>query len=119
MVVVIALPTQNVGVGPVGVIVKVTVIGDVVVLVKVAPVILPEPLAATPVTPAVLSLVHAKVVPTTPLLVLKVIVVKALPEQTVWLLLVDVATGMAFTVIVTVPVICWLHEVVALVASTL
>ena len=47
---VIAAPTQKVGVGPVGVIVKVTVTGEVVVLVNATPVIFePEPLAAMPV----------------------------------------------------------------------
>ena len=45
-------------------IVKVTVIGANVVLVSV-PLILPEPLAAMPVTVALLSLVHVKVVPAT------------------------------------------------------
>jgi hypothetical protein len=42
----------------VGIIVKVTVTGDVVVFVN-APEIFPLPLAAIPVTDAVLSLVHA------------------------------------------------------------
>ena len=42
----------------VGVIVKVTVIGDAVTLIKL-PVMLPVPLAAIPVTVAVLSLTHA------------------------------------------------------------
>ena len=119
MVVVILLPTQKVGVGPVGVMVKVTVTCDEVVLVNVAAVIFPEPLLAMPVTVAVLSLVQAKVVPATLLLVLNAIVVKAVPEQIVWLLLVEVATGTAFTVMVTVPVICKLHEEAAFVAITL
>lgn len=52
---VIAAPLQP---PAVGVIVKVTVIGAKVVLVNV-PLILPEPLAAIPVTVATLSLVHA------------------------------------------------------------
>ena len=47
-----------------GVIVKVTVIGANVVLVKV-PEMLPDPLAAIPVTVAVLLRVHVKVVPIT------------------------------------------------------
>ena len=119
MVVVIALPTQNVGVGPVGVTVNVTVTAEVVVLVKVVPIIFPEPLDAIPVTALVLSLVHANVVDATELLVLNVIVVKPAPEQIVWLLLVDVATGIGFTVTVTVPVICKLHPVAAIVARTL
>jgi len=93
-------PTQNVGVGPVGVMVKVTVTGEVVVLVNAAPVMLPEPLEAIPVTALVLSLVHAKVVPVTLLLVPSVIVVNEAPEQIVWLLLVAVAAGTALTVTV-------------------
>jgi len=89
-------------VGPVGVIVKVTVTGEVVVLVKATPeMLVPEPLAAIPVTAAVLSLVQAKVVPATPLLVLKAIVVKATPEHFVWLLLVAEAIGTVFTVTIT------------------
>jgi hypothetical protein len=119
MVVVILLPIQKVGVGPVGVIVNVTVTGDEVVLVKVVLVIFPEPLLAMPVTVAVLSLVQAKVVPATLLLVLNVKVLKAVPEQIVWLLLVEAATGIGLTVMVTVPVICTLHKVVLLVANTL
>ena len=115
----IALPTQKVGVGPVGVIVKVTVTAEVVVLVNIAPVMFPEPLAAIPVTSVVLSLVHAKVVDATELLVPNVIVVNPVPEQIVWLLLVEVATGIGFTVTVTVPVICKLHPVAAIVPSTL
>jgi hypothetical protein len=84
IVAVILLPTQKVGPGPVGVIVKVTVTGDVVVLVNAAPVMLPEPLVAMPVTaPVVLSFVHANVVPPTPLLVLNARVVNELPEQMV------------------------------------
>jgi len=95
-------PTQKVGVGPVGVIVKVTVTGALVVLVKLTPVILaPEPLAAIPVTFAVLSLVQTKVVPATPLLVLNAIVVKLPALHIVWLPLVAVATGMVLTVTLT------------------
>jgi len=56
---VIGLPTQNEGEGPVGVMVNVTVTSAVVVFVKAAPVIFPEPLAAMPVTLLVLFLVHA------------------------------------------------------------
>ena len=52
---VIGVPGQPLAVG---VIVNVTVTGAVVVLVN-APLILPEPLAAMPVTVPVLSLVHA------------------------------------------------------------
>jgi len=96
-------PTQKVGVGPVGVIVNVTVTGALVVLVKLVPVILvPEPLAAIPVTAAVLSLVHAKVVPVTELLVLNAIVVKLVALHIVWPLLVAVATGIGVTVASTV-----------------
>ena len=83
LVVVMLLPTQNVGVGPVGVIVNVIVTADVVVLVKATPVMFPAPLDAIPVTSVVLSLVHAKVVPVTELLVPKVIVVKEPAEQIV------------------------------------
>ena len=83
IVVVIALPTQKVGVGPVGVMVNVTVTAEVVVLVNATPVMFPEPLAAIPVTSVVLSLVHANVVDATELLVPKVIVAKEVPEQIV------------------------------------
>lgn len=95
---VIEFPTQEVGEGPVGVIVKVTVTAEVVVLVNVTPVMLePEPLEAMPVTEEVLFLDHAKVVPVILLLVLSAIVVNAEPEHMVWLLLVAVASGKAFT----------------------
>ena len=80
---VIAPPTQNVGVGPVGVMVKVTVTGELVVLVKATPVMFPEPLEAIPVTSVVLFLVHANVVPATELLVPNVIVVNEAAEQIV------------------------------------
>lgn len=120
MVAVVGLPTQKVDEGPVGVIVKVTVTGALVVLVKVTPVMLvPLPLAATPVTALVLSRVHANVVPVTVGLVPKVIVVNAVPVHILWLLLVTVAVGVVLTVIVTVLLICWLHKVVALVPITL
>jgi hypothetical protein len=85
MVAVIALPTQEVGAGPVGVIVNVMVTGAVVVLVNATPVILvtPEALDAIPVTALVLSRVHAKVVPVTELLVPILIVVNELVEHIV------------------------------------
>lgn len=79
---VIGDPTQNVGAGPVGVMVKVTVTGALVVFVNV-PVMLPLPLAAIPVTSVVLSRVQAKVVPVTELLVPKLIVPIATPEHLV------------------------------------
>ena len=64
----------------VGVIVNVTVIGALVVLVKL-PEMLPLPLAAMPVTPAVLSLVQLYAAPTTfPEIT---IVLIALPEHIV------------------------------------
>ena len=83
----------------VGVIVKVTVMGAVVVFVNV-PLILPEPLAAIPVTVAVLFLVHAKVVPVVALD--NTIVVIGRPEQTVCDDGVATATGVGFTVMVNV-----------------
>lgn len=58
---VIGVPGQPLAIG---VIVKVTVTGAVVVLVS-EPLILPEPEAAMPVTDTVLSLVQLKVVPLT------------------------------------------------------
>ena len=64
----------------VGVIVNVTVTGALVVLVN-EPAILPDPLAAIPVTATVLSLVQLYVVPGVALL--KTIVVIAAPEQMV------------------------------------
>ena len=63
-----------------GVIVNVTVTGALVVLVN-APLMSPEPLAAMPVTVAVLSLVQLKVVPLTA--PVKTIVVIVAPEQIV------------------------------------
>ena len=60
--------------------VNVTVIGAAVVFVSV-PVISPDPLAAMPVTPAVLSLTHEKVVPV--VLLVKPIVPIATPEHLV------------------------------------
>jgi hypothetical protein len=79
----------------VGVIVKVTVTGALDVLVKV-PLILPEPLAAIPVTDTVLSLVQLYVVPAT-VLPLRTIVVIAIPEHTVCDDGVATAPGVGFT----------------------
>jgi hypothetical protein len=64
----------------VGVIVKVTVIGALVVFVKV-PLIFPDPLAPIPVTGPVLSLVQLNEVPV--VLPVRAMVVIATPEQTV------------------------------------
>ena len=88
---VIGNPTQPFAVG---VIVKVTLIGALVVFVKV-PEILPLPLAAMPVTAAVLSLVHAYVVPLTA--PVKAIVVIADAEQIVCEVGVAVAFGVGLT----------------------
>ena len=85
----------------VGVIVKVTVTGALVVLVS-EPLMLPLPEAAIPVTVPVLSLVHAYVVPATA--PLSTIVVIGLAEQIVWLDGVATASGVGFTI--TVAVIC-------------
>jgi hypothetical protein len=112
-----------------GVMVKVTVIGEAVVFVKV-PEIFPEPLAAIPVTVAVLSLVQLKTVPATgpfntiPFVslgavgtisddgsgagdpnaggVLKVIPVILAPEQIDWLGVLAVAVGIGLTTTVAV-----------------
>ncbi len=73
---------------------KVTVTGALVVLVSV-PDILPVPLAAIPVTVAVLFLVQLYTVPAT--LPLSTIVVIAEPEQMVWLDGVATAFGIGFT----------------------
>ena len=54
-------------------------IGAAVVLVKVPVILLPLPLAAIPVTSAVLSLVHVNVVP--PVVLLKAMVPIATPEH--------------------------------------
>lgn len=62
-----------------GVMVKVTVTGAVVVLVSEPPILFPVPLAAIPVTVALLSRVQANVVPGT--LLVNTIVVMALPEH--------------------------------------
>lgn len=94
IVAVIGSPSQKVGVGPVGVMVKVTVTGADVVLVSATPVILePVPLDAIPVTAVVLSRVQLKVVPLIVGLVLKVMVVKAEPEHIVCAPLVTSAVG--------------------------
>lgn len=77
-----------------GVIVKVTVTGAVVVLVSV-PSMSPEPLAAIPVAVTVLSLVHVKVVPVTALD--NTIGVIAIPEQTACDAGVAIALGIGFT----------------------
>lgn len=78
----------------VGVIVKVTVAGLLVVLVSV-PEILPDPLAAIPVTAEVLSLVQLKVVPVTfPVKLIGVIA----PEQTVCAATEAMAVGVGLTV---------------------
>ena len=82
-----------------GVMVKVTVTGSVVVLVSV-PLILPVPLAAIPVTVAVLSLVHAKVVPLTA--PVSTIGVMAAPLQMVCDGGVATAFGVGFTSTLTV-----------------
>ena len=89
---VMALPVQP---PAVGVIVKVTVIGALVVFVSV-PLILPVPLAAMPVTVAVLLRVQLNVVlGTDPL---KTIAVMALPEQIVCEVGVAIAFGIGFIV---------------------
>jgi hypothetical protein len=79
--------------------VNVTVIGDVVVLVN-EPLILPVPIAAIPVTVAVLSLVQLNTVPDT--LPLFTIVVIAEPEQIVCAAGVAAALGIGFTTTVAV-----------------
>jgi len=91
---VIAVPAQPFADG---VIVKVTVTGALVVFVNV-PEILPLPLVAMPVTVAVLSLVHAYVVPLTA--PVNAIVVIADAEQIVCVEGVAVAFGVGLTLIV-------------------
>jgi hypothetical protein len=78
----------------VGVTVKVTVTGTAVVLVS-APLMSPVPLAAIPVTSALLSLVQAKVVPGVALVFTIVVIVE--PEQIVCEDGVALATGDGFT----------------------
>jgi hypothetical protein len=91
---VIAVPAHPLAVG---VIVNVTVTAAVVVFVNV-PLISPDPLAAMPVTVAVLSLVQAYVVPLTA--PVKAIVVIGVALHTVWLLGVATAVGVGLTVYV-------------------
>lgn len=86
---VIATPGQPLAIG---VIVNVTVTGNAVVFVN-EPLILPEPLAAIPVTATVLSLVQLNVVPV-PVIT---IVVIAAPEQIVCEDGVAIAVGIGFT----------------------
>jgi len=81
----------------VGVMVNVTSIGANVVLVSV-PMISPEPLAAMPVTVAILSLVQSNVVPAT--LPVSTIAAIGLAEHTVCEAGVAVASGVGFTRIV-------------------
>lgn len=95
---VIELPAQALVPGPVGVIVKVTVTGELVVLVN-EPLISPVPEDAIPVTVLVLSLVHAKVVPVTLLDVPSAMPVMDEPEQILCDEVEALATGTAFTVI--------------------
>jgi hypothetical protein len=94
---VIGAPTQPFAVG---VIVKVTVTGAVVVFTSVPLILLPVPLAAIPVAVAVLFLVHANVVPDTPLV--NAIAVIGVPVHTVCDAGVATATGIGFTVTGTV-----------------
>ena len=89
---VIAGPTQ---VPDVGVMVKVTVTGALVVLVRV-PLIFPEPLAAIPVTETVLSLVQLYTVPATAPLFTNVVIAE--PEQIVCADGVAIAVGVGLTV---------------------
>ena len=88
---VIGVPTQP---PVVGVMVKVTVIGNGLVLVKV-PLILPEPLAAIPLTVALLFRVQLNTV--AGMLPDNTIVVIAVPEQMVWLAGVATAFGVGLT----------------------
>jgi hypothetical protein len=83
----------------VGVIVKVTVTGALVVFVK-APLMLPLPLPAIPVTVTVLSLIQLNVVPVT--LPVNAMVVIELDEHIVWEDGVATALGVGFTSIVAV-----------------
>ena len=82
----------------VGVIVNVTVIGALVVLVKV-PLILPDPLAAIPVTVAVLSLVQLYTTPDTALPDITIVVI-GVAEHFVCEAGVANAVGVGLTVIV-------------------
>src|SRR4051812_3008178 len=87
----------------VGAIVNVTVMGAVVVFVNVPAMLLPEPVAAIPVTEAMLSLVHVYVAPGVPLL--NAIVVIVAPEQIACVSGVADAAGPEFTFTSTVAVI--------------
>lgn len=78
----------------IGVMVKVTVTGALLVFVKL-PLIVPEPLAGMPVTVATLSRVQLNTVPAT--LPLGMIGVIADPEQMTWLAGAAVAFGVGFT----------------------
>ena len=78
-----------------GVMVKVTVIGANVVLVRLPLIGDPDPLAGIPVTVATLSLVQVYVVPATG--PVSTIGVMAEPLQIVWLAGVAVAVGVGFT----------------------
>ena len=78
----------------IGVMVNVTVMGPVVVFVKV-PVILPDPVAAIPVTKAALSLVQLYVVPA--ILPFNTTCAMVAPEQIVCVSGVADATGLTFT----------------------
>src|SRR5678809_630974 len=88
---VIGAPIQPLAVG---VIMKVTVTGAVVVFIN-APLMLPDPLAAIPVTAVVLFLVQLYVVPVT--LLAKAMVLMAAPEQIVCDKGVAEAAGPEFT----------------------
>ena len=88
---VIGAPVQPLAVG---VIVNVTVIGDVVVFVN-TPLILPDPVAAIPVTKAALSLVQLYVVPA--ILPFNAICAMVAPEQIVCVNGVATAFGIGFT----------------------
>ena len=94
----------------VDVMVKVTVIGEAVALVRL-PKILPLPLAAIPVTFTVLSLVQLKIVPLTlPDNIMSVILA---PEQTVCDGGVATASGAGFTVTIKLQVLVLPHASVA------
>ena len=89
---VMGVPSQPLSVG---VMVKVTVTGAVVVFVRVAVLIFPVPLAAIPVTATVLFLVQLKVVPANP--PLNPMGAMAVPEQMVWVEGVATALGIGLT----------------------
>jgi hypothetical protein len=95
---VIGVPSQP---SALGVMVKVTNTGKAVIFVNV-PLMLPLPLAAIPVTVAVLFLVQLNAVPAT--LPEKVMAVKGVPEQLACEAIEATASGIGFTVTVTVSV---------------